>query len=371
MLHYKKNTLLCFFISFLLLGVSTIVNADHTYKTSIVKKVLPAVVEIHAERGKMSAGMQPQNRGGFKFRQPQGQQAPQGRPSPKQDPQHVGSGFVISSDGYVLTNAHVVNNIFDGGKVIVIFQSDKSYEADLVNYDEESDIALLKINNAEHGKVFEYLEWGETPELGQDVIAIGSPMGQSFTITFGNVSSLNRFIPKSAPFVPYIQTDASINPGNSGGPLLNSGGYVIGINTMIITGSGGAGAGSVGIGFAIDGDYVQKTVSQLKALPKGQRIKRPYMGIVFRPVKEEDYGNLSSMFKYGYGAYVQEIVPGSPAEGILKVGDIITKVDMKPIKWNLLATKVKSKKIGDKTYLIIIRNGMAIPLTFTMSAMKE
>ena len=366
MLHYKKNTLLCFFISFLLLGVSTIVNADHTYKTSIVKKVLPAVVEIHAERGKMSAGMQPQNRGGFKFRQPQGQ--PQGRPSPKQDSQHVGSGFVISSDGYVLTNAHVVNNIFDGGKIIVIFQSDKSYEADLVNYDEESDIALLKINNAEHGKVFEYLEWGKTPEMGQDVIAIGSPMGQSFTVTFGNVSSLNRFVPKSAPFVPYIQTDASINPGNSGGPLLNSAGYVIGINTMIITGGGGA--GSVGIGFAIDGDYVQKTVSQLKALQKGQRIHRPYMGIVFRPVKKEDYGKLDHMFKYGYGAYVQEIVPDSPAEGILKVGDIITKIDMKIFKWKLLATKVKSKKVGDKAYFIILRDGMLIPLTFTMSEMK-
>jgi len=369
MLHYKKN-IICFFISFLLLGVSTIVNADHTYKTSIVKKVLPAVVEIHTEKGKMNKGMQPQKRGGFKFRQPKGEQ-PQGRMNPKQDPQHVGSGFVISSDGYVLTNAHVINNIFDGGKVIVIFQSDKSYEADLINYDEESDIALLKINNAEHGKVFEYLEWGETPELGADVIAIGSPMGQSFTVTFGNVSSLNRFVPNSAPFVPFIQTDASINPGNSGGPLLNSSGHVVGINTMILTGSGGARAGSVGIGFSIDGDYVQKTVEQLKTLPIGQKIKRPYMGIVFRPVKKIDYGNLIKFYKYGYGAYVQEVVPGSPAEGILKVGDIIIRVDTKPIKWKLLATKVKSKKIGDTTYLIIIRDGMTIPITFTMSAMNE
>jgi serine protease Do len=369
MLHYKKN-ILCFFISFLLLGISTVVNADHTYKTSIVKKVLPAVVEIHAEKGKMSAGMQPQKRGGFKFRQPQGQQ-PQGRMNPKQDPQHVGSGFVISSDGYVLTNAHVINNIFDGGKVIVIFQSDKSYEADLINYDEESDIALLKINNAEHGKVFEYLEWGETPELGQEVIAIGSPMGQSFTVTFGNVSSLNRFIPKSAPFVPYIQTDASINPGNSGGPLLDSHGDVVGINTMIITGSGSSAPGSVGLGFAIDGDYVQKTVEQLKALPTGQRIQRPYMGIVFRPVTKEDYGKLDNLYEFGYGAYIREIVPGSPAEGILKVGDIISRVDSKPIKWKLLATKVKSKKIGEKIYFIVIRNGMIVPLTFTMSAMKE
>ena len=368
MLHYKKNTLICFFISFLLLGVSTIVNANHTYKTSIVKKVLPAVVEIHTEKGKMSAGMQSQKRGGFQFRQPEGQK-PQGRMNPKQDPQHVGSGFVISSDGYVLTNAHVVNNIFDGGKVIVIFKNDKSYEADLVNYDEESDIALLKINNAEYGKVFEYLEWGETPELGADVIAIGSPMGQSFSVTFGNVSSLNRFVPNSAPFVPFIQTDAAINPGNSGGPLLDISGHVVGINTMIITGrNSGAGAGSVGIGFSIDGDYVQKTVAQLYS---GEKIKRPYMGIVFRQVKKEDYGNLIQFYKYGYGAYVQEIVVGSPAEGILKVGDIIIRVDTKPIKWRLLATTVKTKKIGDKAYLTIIRDGMTIPITFIMGAMKE
>ena len=132
-----------------LLGVSTNVNADHTYKTSIVKKVLPAVVEVHAERGNMDAGNgQPQERGGFQFRnQPRGNQ-PQQRPNPKQDPQHLGSGFVISSDGYILTNAHVVNNIFDGGKIRIVFHNDKEYEARLVNYDEASDIALLKITNA-------------------------------------------------------------------------------------------------------------------------------------------------------------------------------------------------------------------------------
>ena len=363
MLHYKKNTLLCFFISFLLLGLSTtIVNADHTYKTSIVKKVLPAVVEIHTEK-LTNIGAEMQERGGFRFRgQPE---QPQGKMNPKKDPQHVGSGFVISSDGYILTNAHVINNIFNGGKIIVLFQSDKSYEANLINYDEDSDVALLKINNAEFGKVFEYLTWGETPELGQDVIAIGSPMGQSFTVTFGNVSSLNRFVPNAPPFVPFIQTDASINPGTSGGPLLNSSGELVGINTMII--SGGSSAGSVGIGFAIDGEYVQKTVEQLKTLPIGDRIKRPYMGIMFRPVKQEDMDN----YVYGIAAYVKEIVPDSPAAGILKVGDIILSMDGKLVKWRLLATWVKSKKIGDIANFIILRDGMEVPITFIMGAMKE
>ena len=95
------------------------------------------------------------------------------------------------------------------------------------------------------------------------------------------------------------------------------------------------------------------------------------MGIVFRQVKKIDYGNLIQFYKYGYGAYVQEIVPGSPAEGVLKVGDIIIRIDTKPIKWRLLATTVKSKKIGDIAYLIVIRDGMSIPITFTMGAMKE
>ena len=362
MLHYKKN-ILCFFISFLLLGVSNIVSADHTYKTSIVKKVLPAVVEVHTERSNIGAENGQSQEGGFQFRnQPRGNQ-PQQRPNPKKDTQHSGSGFVISADGYILSNAHVVSNVFDGGKIRIFFHDDKEYEAKLVNYDEDSDIALLKIINAEHGKVFEFLKWGETPELGQDVIAIGSPMGQSFTVTFGNVSSLNRFVPTAPPFVPFIQTDAAINPGNSGGPLLNSSGEVIGINTMILTG-GGNSKGSVGIGFAIDGDYVQATVELLKT---GEKINRPYMGIVFRPVTEEDMKG----YVHGIGAFVEEIVADSPATGIIKVGDIILSMDGEMIKWRLLATRVKSMKIGDVVKFIILRDGMEFPLTFTMGAMKE
>lgn len=363
MLHYKKN-ILCFFISFLLLGITS-AQADHTYKTSIVKKVLPSVVEVHAERGNDSVGNgQPQERGGFQFRnQPRGKQ-PQQRPNPKQDPQHLGSGFVISSDGYVLTNAHVVNNIFDGGKIRLVFHDDKEYQAVLVNYDEASDIALLKITNAEHDKVFKFLTWGVTPELGQDVIAIGSPMGQSFTVTFGNVSSLNRFVPNAPPFVPFIQTDAAINPGNSGGPLLNSHGELVGINTMILTGQGSGQGGSVGIGFAIDGDYVQATIGLLMS---GEKIRRPYMGIVFRPVTEEDMEG----YAHGIGAYVSEIVPDSPATDIIKVGDIILSMDGEMIKWRLLATRVKSMKIGDVVDFIILRDGMEFPLTFRMGAMKE
>ena len=150
--------------------------------------------------------------------------------------------------------------------------------------------------------------------------------------------------------------------------MLDISGHIIGINTMIMTGRrAGSSAGSVGIGFAIDGDYVQKTVEQLKTLPSGHKIKRPYMGIMFRPVKKEDMDK----YIYGVGAYVKEIVPDSPAAGILKVGDIILSLDGKLVKWRLLATLVKSKKIGDEAHFIILRDGLEIPLTFIMGTMGD
>ena len=365
MLYYKKN-ILCFFISFLLLGVSTIVNADHSYKTSIVKKVLPAVVEVHAEKD-MSTNQQFQaseKKGGFQFRNEPRQQdprrEPQRRENPEKDPTHLGSGFVISSDGYVITNAHVVNNCFDNcKKITIIFHDDKSYEATLINYDEDSDIALLKINNAEHNKVFEYVEWGNKPELGEDTIAIGSPMNQSFTVTFGNVSSLDRFVPKSPSFVPFIQTDAAINPGNSCGPLFNTRGELIGINTMIITGGGAV--GSIGIGFAIDGTYAQTVIEQLKT---GEKIVRPYLGIVYRPLTEDDVEH----FRHGYGVYLQEIVKDSPAFGILQENDIILKLNGMDIKWRMFATTIKTKKLGDVIQLEILRDRMLVPVEMTLGA---
>jgi len=355
MLHYKKN-ILCFFILFLLLGV-TAVQADHTYKTSIVKKILPAVVEVHSERSNIGSGQmqRPQERGGFKFRnQPNEQQDPrngQRNENPKDDPTHLGSGFVISSDGFVITNAHVINNIFDGGTLTIVFHDDVSHEATLINYDEESDIALLKIVNP-LGIEFPFLTWGDKPELGEDTIAIGSPMSQSFTVTFGVVSALDRFIPKAASFVPFIQTDAAINPGNSGGPLFNVKGELIGINTMIITADG---RGSIGIGFAIDGTYAELIIQKLKS---GKKIVRPYLGIMYRPLEKGDLDN----FKHGYGVYLQEIVKDSPAFGVLKEDDIILKLDNESIKWKMFAMKVKTRNLGDVIHLEILRDKLLIPI---------
>ena len=221
MLTFKKN-IICYIILTLFLVVPN-AFADHTYKTSIVEKIMPSVVEVHAEKNMNSNQFnQPeqQRRGGFKFRQkPNQRPMPDGnRGDPKLEPDHLGSGFVISEGGLVITNAHVVSNCFtDCKRITVVFQNDIAEEATLINYDEDSDIALLQISS---NKKFPYLKWGNKPELGEDVIAIGSPMNQSFTVTFGNVSALDRFVPNAASFVPFIQTDTAMNPGNSGGPLL-------------------------------------------------------------------------------------------------------------------------------------------------------
>ena len=132
---------------------------------------------------------------------------------------------------------------------------------------------------------------------------------------------------------------------------------MIGINTLIITGSGSR--GSIGLGFAIDGTYAQAVIEQLKT---GKKIIRPYLGIMYRPTKKEDMKD----FKYGYGAYIQEVVKNSPAFGILKKDDIILTVDGEWVKWRLIATVVKMKKVGDVVKLEILRDGMKVPIEMTL-----
>ena len=359
-MYSLRRNIVCVFL-FLYLGVTNS-YANHTQKTSIVEKILPSVVEVISEKEISGVSTpnnnQPQDRGGFQFRnRPRGQnpQMQPQRPNSKDEPTHLGSGFIISPEGHVVTNAHVINNCITAcKKITIVFSDEESHEATLVNYDEESDIALLKIINTETR--FDYLEWGEKPELGEDVIAIGSPMNQSFTVTTGIVSSLDRFVPKAASFVPFIQTDASINPGNSGGPLFNTKGKLIGINTMIITGSD---RGSIGIGFAIDGTFAQSVITKLYL---GEKIKRPFLGIIYRPLESDDLFDGHVSIKHGYGAYIQEIVKDSPSFGILKVGDIILKIDGEEVRWRMLASIVKMKTIGDTLHLEILRNRMKVPM---------
>ena len=335
---YKK--IIAYTLTLFLLFTTQITFANHTHMTKVIEKIMPAVVEVISEQHKNPVIVKK----GFKMRKKGKQQ---------DDPFKSGSGFIISTDGYVITNAHVVSNAFNGNAIIhIIFENSEKYEVDLVNYDEDSDIALLKIK--ENQIQFPFLVWGPTPEVGEKTIAIGSPLNLSFSATFGNVSALDRFIPNAPAFVSFIQTDAAVNPGNSGGPLFNENGEVIGINSVIMT--SGPNKGSIGLGFAIDGTYAQKIITRLKT---GEKIIRPFVGITYRPVEKKD----TKHYKAGIGAYIEEVILKGPADKILEVGDIILEIGGEEIKYKMLATKISTKKPYTNVIFTIIRNEKKIILT--------
>ena len=335
--------------------------ADHNHRTNVIKEILPAVVEVVAQKD--TAPVNQEN--GFQFRNK--------KPGPnkeemEQDQFHSGTGFVITSDGYVVTNAHVINNVKIAGTITLRFYNDLTYSAKIIGYDDDSDLALLKIIPKRIGievpGEFPFVSWGKRPELGENTIAIGSPLNLSFSITRGIVSSIDRFIPNLPSYVPFIQTDASINPGNSGGPLFNEDGEVIGINTLIISNNRDKqSSGSIGLGFAVDGVFAQGVIEQLMT---GEKIVRPYMGIMYRVIIDTDMNDYTE----GTGVIIQEIVPLSPAGDFLRVGDILLKMNGKDIKWRLLATQIKNKRVGEIVLFDIVRDGKHMKIEFKLGIKK-
>ena len=343
---YKK--IIAYTLTLFLLFTTQITFANHTHTTKVIEKIMPAVVEVISEQHKNPV------KKGFEMRK-------EGKRQTQDNPFLSGSGFIISNDGYVITNAHVVNNAFNGNAIIhIIFKNGEKYEVDLVNYDKDSDIALLKIK--ENQIQFPFLVWGSTPEVGEKTIAIGSPMSLSFSATFGNVSAVERLVPNAPAFVTFIQTDAAVNPGNSGGPLFNEKGEVIGINTIIMT--GGQSQGSIGLGFAIDGTYAQKIITRLKT---GEKIVRPFVGITYRPIEKKD----TKHYKAGIGAYIEEVIPEGPADNILKPGDIILEIGGEEIKYKMLATEISTKKPYTNIIFTVIRNDKKILLIVKLGKLEH
>jgi serine protease Do len=342
---YKK--LIAYTFILCLLCFSQPVYSHHTPTTAVIERIMPAVVDVVSERYESQEKKKKGPKQGFVPFTPQS--------NGDTEPVKAGSGFVISSDGYVVTNAHVILNIIDKkGSTHLTFENGEQYEADLINYDKESDIALLKIKE---GGVFPFVKWGNTPEVGEKSIAIGSPMNLSFTATFGMISAIDRFTPSSPAYVPFIQTDATMNPGNSGGPLFNSHGELIGINTMIIT--AGSDAGSIGLGFAIDGDYAQSIIERLKT---GEKITRPLVGIIFRGVTKKDYEK-NDMLKHqmdmaapGVGSVIEEVIKEGPSENLLRVGDIIIALDGEDVKMKMLATEIAMRKPNTDAIFSVVRD---------------
>jgi len=258
--------------------------------------------------------------------------------------QSLGSGFVYSSDGYIITNHHV---IADAEQIIVKLNDKRELEAKLIGSDPSSDIALLKIKvkNLKPVKIGN----SEKLKVGQWVLAIGSPFGFESTVTAGIVSAIGRSLPNDN-YVPFIQTDVAINPGNSGGPLFNLQGEVVGINAQIFSRSGGF----MGLSFAIPMDVAENVIEQLK---KSGKVSRGWLGVYIQEVTN----NLAKSFgmKKPTGALISKIIPDGPAsKSDLKVGDIILKFDGKDITTSSsLPPIVGNTKVGKNVKIEILRNG--------------
>ena len=311
----------------------------------LAEKVLPAVVNVSTTGViEQTSPQVPSIEDFFNFPF----NMPRGEPSEREF-SSLGSGFVISSDGYIVTNNHVVENAFD---IQVKFTDGLKLEAELVAFDTETDLALLKVESVD---TLPFLEFGDsdTAKVGNWVMAIGNPHGLGGTVTVGIVSARGRML--GGRYDDFIQTDASINRGNSGGPLFDLDGKVIGVNSMIISPSGG----SIGIGFAIPSNLVKNIINQLKTTGE---IQRAWLGVRIQEVSDEIAQSLG--LSRTYGALVQGLTPDSPAllDGI-KEGDIIIRFDGKEVESvRTLPKLVAEAEIGQNTKVTVWRNEREITL---------
>ena len=272
--------------------------------------------------------------------------------------QSLGSGFIYSSDGYIVTNHHVIKN---AKKIIVKLNNKTELTAKVVGSDEQSDIALLKVK----AKNLQPVKIGNSEDIkvGQWVLAIGSPFGFESTVTAGIVSAKGRSLP-NGNYVPFIQTDVAINPGNSGGPLFDLSGKVVGVNAQIFTRSGGF----MGLSFAIPIHVAEDVINQLKINGK---VVRGWLGVYIQEVTD----NLAKSFgmKKPMGALISKIIPDGPAEkSDLKVGDIILEFNNKKIlNSSDLPPIVGSSKVGKRVDVKVLRSGKEMTIKFKVGKLPD
>ncbi|QFT21399.1 putative periplasmic serine endoprotease DegP-like precursor [Pseudomonas sp. THAF187a] len=351
----------------LLWGQSLVAQADLPDFTPLVEEASPAVVNIstrqkvpeRAVAGQSGLpdleGLPPMFREFFERSIPQVPRNPGGR---QREAQSLGSGFIISPDGYIMTNNHVVA---DADEIIVRLSDRSELEAKLIGADPRSDVALLKVE----GKNLPTVRLGKSEELkvGEWVLAIGSPFGFDHSVTAGIVSAKGRSLPSDS-YVPFIQTDVAINPGNSGGPLFNLKGEVVGINSQIFTRSGGF----MGLSFAIPMEVAMQVADQLKADGK---VTRGWLGVVIQEVNK-DLAESFGLDKPA-GALVAQVLEDGPADkGGLQVGDVILNLNDKPIIMSAdLPHLVGGLKPGEKAELDVVRDGSRKKLNVTIGTLPE
>ncbi len=334
----------------------------------LVEKVMPAVVSVEVKisdkaiadsgEGGGNDQMPPDLKNffdqfpGFKFRGPQGKQGPQG------GGRALGSGFILTADGYAVTNNHVVQ---DAETVKLTFQNGDSFDAKVIGTDQKTDLALLKIKS---DKTFPHVDWAKTEaKVGDTVMAAGNPFGLGGTVTRGIISARGRDI-GNGPYDDFLQIDASINKGNSGGPTFNLDGEVIGINTAIYSPSGG----SVGIGFAIPASTASNVIESLKA---NHKVTRGWLGVQIQPISSDIADTLG--LKNTKGALVSDLTAKSPAlKAGIKAGDAIVKVDDTEIATDRdLAKVIGSIPPGKDVKLAIIRDGKSETVTVTLGTLPN
>lgn len=283
-----------------------------------------------------------------------------GGPQQRQPRQSQGSGFIISSDGYIVTNHHV---IADATEIRVRTIENQIYPADVVGTDEQSDIALLKVD----ASGLPAAEFGDSDALnvGEWVLAIGAPFGMDYSVTAGIVSAKGRSLGER--YVPFIQSDVAINPGNSGGPLFNSDGEVVGVNSQIYTRSGGF----MGLSFSVPSNLVTDIVAQLR---ENGTVSRGWLGIAMDDSYNED-PELAQSFGLDrpIGALVVQVYEGTPAaEAGLRPGDLILEFDGQEItRFSDLAPLVGATPPGSEVDLTVVRNGDEITVPLTVGELPE
>ncbi len=333
-----------------------VVDGVRTSYADIVSKTSPAVVRIASER-KAQTNSQEQFPFGEMFREflpnlPQQQQRPRIE-------RGVGSGVIVNADGTVLTNYHVVEG---AEKLTIQLENNKTYSAKMIGSDQPSDLAVLKI---EGGENFPFLNLGDSNQVrvGDIVLAIGNPLGIGQTVTAGIISAKGRQtgLSDGTSFQDFLQTDAPINRGNSGGALVNVSGELIGINSQIVSDSGGG--GNIGIGFSIPSNMAKTVMEQLL---KDGKVRRGMLGVGIQDVTEEVAKSLE--LKEAKGVLVNSISPGSAAEKAgIKQGDIITAIDgLATDDTNTLRNKVAGTTPGTGIKVTVWRDGKAQDLNATL-----
>ncbi len=281
---------------------------------------------------------------------------PQQQPRPRQS-QALGSGFVISADGYIVTNNHVIEN---ADEISIEFFDGTRADATLVGTDTATDIALLKVDT-QHDLPFVSFGDSDAARVGDWVLAVGNPLGQGFSVSAGIVSARGRAL--QGNYDDFIQTDAAINRGNSGGPLFNMSGQVIGVNTAILSPNGG----SIGIGFAMSSHVVQRVVDQLQQFGE---TRRGWLGVRIQDVSADIADSLG--LPSPHGALVTEVMDGPSRAGGVETGDVITRFDGRDVADTRdLVRRVADAGIGRAVEVVVFRDGQEQTLHVTLGQRDE